>query len=113
MRLPKSPPGDTAGGTDDSLSKSGKNAFAVTPDVAVINEWGEKKHCSFHPYISAIFAAMAESGRQLSAAFGAATGQDLAAVGSSHSLSETMNLGSVPLSGLIGTNSCHIRNTSC
>lgn len=37
------------------------------------------------------------------AAFGAAAGKDLAAVGSSHSLTETVNLGTVALAGLIGT----------
>ena len=49
-----------------------------------------------------------ELGRQLCSALGTTTGQDLAAVGSSHSLSEAMNFGSVTLFGLIGTNSCHI-----
>ena len=72
---------------------------------------GRKEACSFHPYISAIFAAMAESGGQLGATLGATTGQDLAAVGRSHSLSEAMNLGSVTLSGLIGTQ--HLVYTSC
>ena len=38
---------------------------------------------------------------------GAATGEDLAAVGGSHSLSETMHFGSLALLGLIGTNSRH------
>ena len=70
---------------------------------------GRKEKTSFHPYISAIFAAIAESGGELGAAFGATASQDLTAVGSGHSLSEAMDFGSVPLSGLIGTNSCHIR----
>ena len=51
--------------------------------------------------------------RELCSALGAATGEDLAAVGGSHSLSEAMHLGSVTLSGLIGTNSCHGIYTSC
>ena len=43
-----------------------------------------------------------------SAALGAATGQDLAAVGSSHSLAEAVNLGAMQLLGLIGTFRCHV-----
>ena len=50
---------------------------------------------------------------QAGTALGAAASQDLAAVGGSHSLSEAMHLGSVTLSGLIGTNSCHGIYTSC
>ena len=45
---------------------------------------------------------------QTGAALGAATGQDLAAVGGSHSLAEAMNLLAVQLLGLIGTFRCHI-----
>ena len=45
---------------------------------------------------------------QTSAALGAATGQDLAAVGSSHSLAEAVNLGAMQLLGLIGTFRCHV-----
>ena len=37
----------------------------------------------------------------------AAAGQNLAAVGGSHSLAETMLLGALKLLGLIGTRSCH------
>ena len=43
-----------------------------------------------------------------SAALGAATGQDLAAVGSSHSLAEAVDLLAVELLGLIGTFRCHV-----
>ena len=45
---------------------------------------------------------------QTCAALGAATGQNLAAVGSSHSLAEAVNLGTVQLLGLIGTFRCHV-----
>ena len=47
-------------------------------------------------------AAFSSGGQNL-AALSAATGQNLAAVGGSHSLAEAMNLGTVALSGLIGT----------
>ena len=44
---------------------------------------------------------------QAGTALGAAASQDLAAVGGSHSLAESMNLSAVTLSGLIGTQ--HLR----
>ena len=44
---------------------------------------------------------------QTGAALGAATGQDLAAVGRGHSLAETMDLLAMQLLGLIGTPRCH------
>ena len=43
------------------------------------------------------------SGRQDLTALGTAAGKHLAAVGSSHSLTETVNLGAVTAAGLIGT----------
>ena len=43
------------------------------------------------------------SGRQNLAALGTATGKNLAAVGSSHSHTETVNLGTMTAAGLIGT----------
>ena len=43
-----------------------------------------------------------------SAALGAATGQDLAAVSGSHSLAEAVDLLAVELLGLIGTFRCHV-----
>ena len=43
-----------------------------------------------------------------SAALGAATGQDLAAVGGSHSLAEAVDLLAVELLGLVGTFRCHV-----
>ena len=45
---------------------------------------------------------------QAGAALGAATGQDLAAVGGSHSLAEAVDLGAMQLLGLIGTFRCHV-----
>ena len=42
-------------------------------------------------------------GRQNLAALGTTAGQNLAAVGSSHSLTETVNLGTVTAAGLVGT----------
>ena len=46
---------------------------------------------------------MLHLGRQNLAALGTATGKNLAAVGSSHSLPETVNLGSVATARLVGT----------
>ena len=43
------------------------------------------------------------SGGQNLAALSAAAGENLAAVSSSHSLAEAMNLGTVALGGLVGT----------
>ena len=43
------------------------------------------------------------SGRQNLAALGTAAGENLTAVGSSHSLPETVNLGTVAAAGLVGT----------
>ena len=51
------------------------------------------------------------SGRQDLTALGTAAGKHLAAVGSSHSLPETVNLGSVATARLVGT--LHIGYTSC
>ena len=50
------------------------------------------------------------SGRQDLAALGTAAGKHLAAVGSSHSLPETVNLGTMTAAGLIGT--LHVVYTS-
>ena len=54
---------------------------------------------------------MLRSGRQDLTALGTAAGKHLAAVGSSHSLPETVNLGAVTAAGLIGT--LHLVYTSC
>jgi len=50
---------------------------------------------------------MQGSSRQDLAALGTAAGKHLATVGSSHSLPETVNLGSVTPTGLIGTLQCN------
>ena len=57
---------------------------------------------------------MLRSGRQNLAALGTAAGKNLAAVGSSHSLTETVNLGTMTLAGLIGTlhNAVHLLSKS-
>ena len=55
--------------------------------------------------------ASLRSGRQNLAALGTAAGKNLAAVGSSHSLAETVDLGTVTAAGLIGT--LHFGYTSC
>ena len=44
-----------------------------------------------------------KSGRQNLAALGTTAGQNLAAVGSSHSLTETVDLGTMTAAGLVGT----------
>jgi hypothetical protein len=48
------------------------------------------------------FAALRSGGQNL-AALGTTTSQNLTAVGGSHSLAETMDLGTMALGGLIGT----------
>ena len=58
-----------------------------------------------------IAAYLKRLSRQNLAALCTTAGKNLAAVGSSHSLTETVNLGSVATAGLIGT--LHIRYTSC
>ena len=52
---------------------------------------------------TAISLSLPLSGGQNLAALRAAAGQNLTAVGSSHSLTETVNLGAVTAAGLIGT----------
>ena len=54
------------------------------------------------PY-AAVVSAYLKSGRQNLAALGTTTGQNLAAVGSSHSLTETVDLGTMTAAGLVGT----------
>ena len=51
------------------------------------------------------------SGGQNLAALCTATGQNLTAVGRSHSLAETVDLGTMTTAGLIGT--LHVEYTSC
>ena len=53
--------------------------------------------------IQTVWCGHGSLGGQDSSAFGTAAGKDLAAVGGSHSLAETMDLCAMALSGLIGT----------
>ena len=53
--------------------------------------------------LAVIQLPMLRSGRQDLTALGTAAGKHLAAVGSSHSLTETVNLGAVSAAGLLGT----------
>ena len=53
--------------------------------------------------LAVIQLPMLRSGRQDLTALGTAAGKHLAAVGSSHSLPETVNLGTMPTAGLVGT----------
>ena len=75
----------------------------------------ERGESDIHPAAAPVsrFTAMIRvclRGQDL-AALGTAAGQNLAAVGSSHSLTETVHLGAVTLAGLIGT--LHDFYTSC
>ena len=45
---------------------------------------------------------------QLGSALGTAAGEDLTAVGGSHSLAETVDLLAMQLLGLVGTFRCHV-----
>ena len=74
---------------------------------------GRTELLPFTPNVCVLRCRRVQLRGELCSALGAATGEDLAAVGGSHSLSEAMHLGSVTLSGLIGTNSCHEIYTSC
>ena len=61
------------------------------------------------PLMGLVTALVSKSCTTLSAS----SFEDVSSVSGSHSLSEAMHLGSVTLSGLIGTNSCHEIYTSC
>ena len=85
-----------------------KNIFRGTAKVK-----GERGNFLSRPAYSSRFALSdmllfgypksCRSGRQNLAALCTAAGQNLTAVGSSHSLTETVNLGTVTIAGLIGT----------
>lgn len=74
---------------------------------------GAKRSNFLSPLYLSDICGHGKLGRQFCAALCTTAGQHLAAVGRGHSLSKAMNLCSVTLLGLIGTNSCHIRYTSC
>lgn len=80
---------------------------------AADKQMGRTELLPFTPNVCVLRCRRVQLRGELCSALGAATGEDLAAVGGSHSLSEAMHLGSVTLSGLIGTNSCHGFYTSC
>ena len=72
----------------------------------------ERGECSIHPAVapvslcervSVFITHGGSSGGQNLAALRAAAGQDLTAVGSRHSLTEPMNLGTMTTAGLVGT----------
>ena len=58
-----------------------------------------------------VFRTRSSSGGQNLAASCTAAGQDLTAIGGSHSLAETVDLGTVTIAGLVGT--LHSGYTSC
>ena len=58
---------------------------------------------SYERWPAMIQLAKLHSSRQNLTAFSTATGKNLAAVGSSHSLPETVNLGTMTAAGLVGT----------
>jgi hypothetical protein len=66
-------------------------------------ERGDTSPRTFSRFTCLLPDAALSSGGQNLAALSAATGQNLTAVGSSHSLAETMHLGTMALGGLIGT----------
>ena len=80
---------------------------------AADKQMGRTELLPFTPNVCVLRCRRVQLRGELCSALGAATGEDLAAVGGSHSLSEAMHLGSVTLSGLIGMNSCHGIYTSC
>ena len=96
----------------------------VTVLISLHKQMGRTELLPFTPNVCVLRCRRVRLRRELCSALGAATGEDLAAfcpsslqdvssVSGSHSLSEAMHLGSVTLSGLIGTNSCHGIYTSC
>ena len=82
--------------------KKGSGAKYIRPAIAPVS----------HRAIILLYAhpKSCQSGGQNLAALCAAAGKNLAAVGSSHSLTESVNLGTVTAAGLVGT--LHIGYTS-
>ena len=74
---------------------------------AADKQMGRTELLPFTPNVCVLRCRRVQLRGELCSALGAATGEDLAAVGGSHSLSETMHFGSLALLGLIGTNSRH------
>ena len=80
----------------------------------------ERGECVIHPAVAPVslmrayylvFYRGCASGGQNLAASCTTAGQNLAAIGSSHSLTETVDLGTVTVAGLVGT--LHLGYTSC
>ena len=68
-------------------------------------------HFAMSDYFAVVAHSRLHSGRQDLTSLSTTAGKHLAAVGSSHSLPETVNLGSVTTAGLVGT--LHSGYTSC
>ena len=78
-----------------ALVKRERGEFCIHPAVAPVSLLSVSSACDSH--------ARQLLGGQNLAALCTTAGQNLTAVGSSHSLTETVNLGTVTLGGLIGT----------
>ena len=102
-------------GTKDPLR--GGKAFQEYPQLK-----RERGECFIHPAVAPVsrmsvfstlwcYPRVCSLGGQNLAALCTAAGQNLAAVGSSHSLTETVDLGTMTAAGLVGT--LHNTFTSC
>ena len=72
---------------------------------AADKQMGRTELLPFTPNVCVLRCRRVQLRGELCSALGAATGEDLAAVGGSHSLSESVYFGSVELLGLIGARS--------
>ena len=75
-----------------------------------IKRGGAKHRPALKPLLLLLFWQRNALGGQNLAALGTAAGENLTAVGSSHSLAETVNLGTMATAGLVGT--LHLGYTS-
>ena len=86
---------------------------AISRFKTVPNEKGSGANYNIHPAVAPVsrmsvinaagYIRICSSGGQNLAALCAAAGQNLTAVGSSHSLTETVHLGTMTTAGLVGT----------
>ena len=76
--------------------------------ISLHKQMGRTELLPFTPNVCVLRCRRVRLRRELCSALGAATGEDLAAVGGSHSLAEAMDLLAVELLGLIGTFRCHV-----
>ena len=81
---------------DGAQLKRERGEFLIHPAVAPVSH-------ELRVFQIVISPGICTSGGQNLAALSAAAGQNLTAVGGSHSLTETVNLGTVTLAGLVGT----------